>query len=88
MYIFTPSNKKYIQNRLTWIYFIIRNITFYGKPPLLTLALGSIPLEIVIAIFVLLLFQELSGKIHDAYIQGLKHQSKLVSTIRALSSLP
>jgi len=68
------------------MYFIVRNIIFYGKLSLLTISLGSIPVEIVISIFVLLFFQELSGKIHDAYIQGLKHQSKLVSTTYAYLS--
>jgi hypothetical protein len=31
MSIYTPASKKYIWNRITWLYFIIRNIIYYGK---------------------------------------------------------
>ena len=29
--MFTPTTKKYIYNRITWLYFIVRNVIAYGK---------------------------------------------------------
>ena len=46
MSMFTPANRKYIQNRISWAYYVIRN----------TIAYGAFPIDHIIHIMVLLWF--------------------------------
>lgn len=73
--MFTPTTKKYIYNRITWLYFVLRNVIAYGTATHLRVTMrdiGYFPIDNLVHILVLLWFQEMSGKIYDSYVQGIK----------------
>ncbi|TNV85569.1 hypothetical protein FGO68_gene3449 [Halteria grandinella] len=65
----TQKQKKYF-NRVIWSYYILRNVSYYGR---------GFNLDCAWQIIILINFQEQAGKIYDQYIKSIKNQSKMIN---------
>jgi PAS domain-containing protein len=78
----TSLEKKKWQRRIIWSYYLLRNFSYYRKATyhVKNLSyLGEFDGDLIQQIIVLILFQEMSARIYDQYMQSIRAQNSQLS---------